>query len=31
MANCKSVATPTDTKPKASANDDKLIDDATTY
>ncbi|XP_066351598.1 uncharacterized mitochondrial protein AtMg00810-like [Miscanthus floridulus] len=31
MANCNPVATPTDTKPKASAADGKLIDNATTY
>jgi len=31
MANCKSVATPADTKGKASATDRILIDDATSY
>jgi hypothetical protein len=31
MANCKSVATPADTKGKASASDGTLIDDATSY
>ena len=31
MANCNPVATPANTKPKASAADGKLIDDATTY
>ena len=31
MDNCNPVATPADTKPKASAADGKLIDDATTY
>jgi len=31
MANCTSIVTPVDTKPKASAANGKLIDDATTY
>jgi hypothetical protein len=31
MANCNPVATPANTKPKASAADGKLIDDATSY
>jgi hypothetical protein len=31
LANCNPVATPVDTKPKASAADGKLIDDATSY
>ncbi|XP_066315734.1 uncharacterized mitochondrial protein AtMg00810-like [Miscanthus floridulus] len=31
MANCNPIATPADTKPKASTANGKLIDDATTY
>jgi hypothetical protein len=31
MANCNTVTTPADTKPKAAATDGKLIDDATTF